>query len=383
MFPELKAEIILVFLKSPCEIFHDNIKFYFLNFDKIFLSSNRFVFYKTFVEIANFQQALELIKNSLFDTKKEDLDSIFCRVTRVIYNFTPSIKIDFEVLNTALEKSLIDPFDLILPYEKVEKTVKEYKEKVNKIKKLLTSGNLILYFQKIFDRNRNVVGKEILSRLKDDGKIIYPKDFLPIIRKEEELEYLFNMSVLDSVYNFLKKNGNSNLQYHLNLPSNCFLHGVYYLEKLAKFAKSTGEKFCIEITETSLYPVDIVTLKEILIFLSQKGLDFVLDDFGTERSNIDILALLPLDGVKVDAFFLRQYSKFFQNGFLFISKDKVILVWLFNLLRELVTRERVKIYVEGVENHEDFLLSFYDVKASYFQGFHLHKPEPFSSSSQS
>jgi len=302
----------------------------------------------------------------------------------VIYNPTPSTKIDFEVLNTALEKSLIDPFDLILPYEKVEKTVKEYKEKVNKIKKLLTSGNLILHFQKIFDRNRNVIGKEILSRLKDDGKIIYPKDFLPIIRKEEELEYLFNMSVLSSVYNFLKTSSNSNIQYHLNFSPSYLPQEVCCLERLVKFARSIGRKLCIEITETSIFPVDIATLKEILTFLSQKGLNFVLDDFGTERANIDMLILLPLDGVKVDAFFLRQYSKFFQNRFSSsFSKDEIILVWLFNLSRELVTRERIKIYVEGVENHEDFLLSFYDIKASYFQGFHLHKPEPFSSSGQS
>ncbi len=380
MFPELKAEIVLVFFKSPFENFPDNIKLYFLNFNKIPFFSDKFVFYRAFVEIANFQQALELIKNFLTDDRKEGLNSIFSKAIKAVYNPISSKEIDLEVLSTALEKSLIDPFDSISSYEKVEKAVKEYREKVSKIKKLLASGNLILYFQKIFDRNHNVVGKEFLSRLKDDEKVLYPKDFLSIIKKEQELEYFFNMTVLDSVSSLLKRNGKPSLNYHLNFPPSLLVLEICYLEKFAKFIRSMGKKLCIEITESSTSQVDTIFLKEILAFLSQKGLSFVLDDFGTERSNIDMLALLPLDGVKVDTFLFHQYSKVFQNRFSFSSsKEEVILTWLFNLLRELARRERIRIYVEGVEKKEDLLSSLYDIKASYFQGFYLHRPEPFSS----
>lgn len=117
----------------------------------------------------------------------------------------------------------------------------------------------------------------------------------------------------------------------------------------------------IEITETlMLDDVDefIVKLNQI----REAGFEIELDDFGAGYSSINILSTLPIDVVKLDMSFMRQFGD---------TKRSKVLAACVNLAKEL----GFKTVSEGVEHKEQSDI-LGDLGVDAIQGYYYSKPLP-------
>ncbi len=130
--------------------------------------------------------------------------------------------------------------------------------------------------------------------------------------------------------------------------------------------KEISEKNCItpdllhiEITET-LMTSDVENLIEKLENFRKLGFEIELDDFGTGYSSLNILSTLPIDVVKLDMSFMRQFGN---------EKRTKVLAACIDLAREL----GYKTISEGVERKEqsDMLC---DLGVDAIQGYLYSKP---------
>jgi len=120
-------------------------------------------------------------------------------------------------------------------------------------------------------------------------------------------------------------------------------------------------KLHIEITET-LMADDVDALIKKLNAIRDAGFEIELDDFGAGYSSINILSTLPIDVVKLDMSFMKQFGD---------SKRSKVLVACVNLAKEL----GFKTVSEGVELKEQRdVLDNLGVDA--IQGYYYSKPLP-------
>ena len=117
----------------------------------------------------------------------------------------------------------------------------------------------------------------------------------------------------------------------------------------------------LEITETAAsYSQNI--MMENLKQLTDAGVQFSLDDYGTGYSNIQRIASLPLHLIKLD------------KSFADIAENPALQVVLKNTIR-MIKDLNLKIVVEGIET-EALARHFSELKCEYIQGYYYSRPLP-------
>ena len=132
---------------------------------------------------------------------------------------------------------------------------------------------------------------------------------------------------------------------------------LYYLKKY----DLRPEQINLEITETAANTAqDIV--EENIRALSEQGIAFSLDDYGTGYSNLSRIIALPFRIVKIDKSMTDR---------VFDSKINAILKYNIRLLKEI----GMEIVVEGVET-EAVLKQFEEMDCDFIQGYYFSRPLP-------
>ena len=122
------------------------------------------------------------------------------------------------------------------------------------------------------------------------------------------------------------------------------------------------ELLCLELTEDLLIN-DSSHTQRIFSELSDYGVNFSIDDFGTGHNSYSYLKKFPISAIKIDRSFTRL---------LHVDQiDRAITRSLITLAREL----NVKIIAEGVENHI-VLAELEALKPDALQGFLIGRPAP-------
>jgi diguanylate cyclase len=116
----------------------------------------------------------------------------------------------------------------------------------------------------------------------------------------------------------------------------------------------------LELTESAL-AVDMEHLREILEQTRRLKVRIAVDDFGTGYSSLSYLSRLPIDLIKVDQTFVRDFN---QGG-------KTIIKAALNIARDF----GLEVIIEGVETAE-MLQQVRDLGASLVQGYWFAKPMP-------
>lgn len=117
----------------------------------------------------------------------------------------------------------------------------------------------------------------------------------------------------------------------------------------------------IEVTETMMSD-DVSALVDKLNALRAKGFKIELDDFGSGYSSMNILSTLPIDIVKLDMSFMRQFGD--------IKREKVLSACI-NLAKDL----GYKTVSEGVETAEQ-REKLCSLGVDHIQGYYFSKPLP-------
>lgn len=235
------------------------------------------------------------------------------------------------------------------------------------IEEAIANNGFSVYYQPIYSVNDNRFSSaEALLRLKNEKYgFISPDIFIPAAERSGMIHKIGDF-VLDEVCKFISSDDYKtlNLDYiEINLSvSQCMQSDL--VERIINTINSYNvrpEQINLEITETAA-SVSQQAMHDNIHALTRAGIKFSLDDFGTGYSNMQRVATLPLDIVKLD----RSFTELKDN-----PKLARVLKHTINMIKDM----DMKIVVEGIETKE-MVDNFSKLECEYIQGFYFSRPVP-------
>lgn len=226
------------------------------------------------------------------------------------------------------------------------------------VSRAILNKRIITYSQPIFAANsRKRVSQECLVRIEDDGKIINPGQFLPIIA-DTHLYTRLSRHMLQSTIEYMADKPES---FSVNLSPQDMLsdHTLYLLEQsVAKM--NDPYRLGIEVLESERIK-DFGRMAEICGHFKQLGVHLLVDDFGSGYSNIDEIIRLEPDIIKLDGSLIKTVDR--------DSKQRQITGQLIKLCHVI----NAKTVAEFVHNQEVCSIAE-SLGVDYLQGFYLAEP---------
>jgi EAL domain-containing protein (putative c-di-GMP-specific phosphodiesterase class I) len=169
---------------------------------------------------------------------------------------------------------------------------------------LLQTGQVDVHYQPIIDlRSGNVLGVELLGRLLDGQRLIYPAAFLPHFNAADR-RTLFDLSLAHGVAMLPTCRLRwPDIRLSLNLEPSALLDPGF----LAAFLRLAGDdvrSVTLEILESGDI-LDLHRVRRQLDRLRAHGVRIALDDIGSAYSSLLRLKQLPIDVIKLDQCFIR------------------------------------------------------------------------------
>lgn len=243
--------------------------------------------------------------------------------------------------------------------------VKQEQELIRDMHRGISAGEFEVWFQpKNNLKDGSVVGAEALVRWRHPGKgLLLPGAFLPVFERNGLIapldEYVWEETArilrewLDAGYQPPPVSVNVS-RIHLYDPQL-----VDRFVNLMKRYQLPPRLLEIELTESAY--VEHPQLGELMERLQKEGVTFLMDDFGSGYSSLNMLRSIPVDILKLDLHFLGGHEEAAK-----IILESVILM---------AKRLRIPVIAEGVETREqaEFLIA---AGCSTGQGFLYSKPIP-------
>jgi len=163
-----------------------------------------------------------------------------------------------------------------------------------------------MHYQPVFDlHEERVIYLEALARLKEDGELLMPGQFLPIVeahRLEEEFDQAVLRAVSEDQERGLFPDG---VGLSINLSASGLL-SKRVMQLLGELAGIAGDRLLVlEITETTLITRLQDATRQIRL-ARELGYQVALDDFGSGYSSLRYLASMPVDIIKFDISMTRR-----------------------------------------------------------------------------
>lgn len=246
-------------------------------------------------------------------------------------------------------------------------------EKLNletQLRRAIEQKEFILYYQPIIDINTNqIVSFEALVRW-DNPQIglMSPREFIPLAEETGLILPLGELisDLLCDQLKIWKTKGLSGFRASLNLSPRQFRQENLCQKILDRFTAAQLEfnQLEIEITESiAMESIDQNIQK--LTKLKQKGVQIVIDDFGTGHSSLNYLRRLPISKLKIDKSFIADCHTNQEDG----EIVKTIVTLAHNL--------KLKVVAEGVETVDQF--RFLElIGCDEVQGYLVGRPLPAS-----
>lgn len=235
-------------------------------------------------------------------------------------------------------------------------------EGVDNLIQSIQNGDLYLVYQPIHDRRKQILGYEALVRCK--GKAIGQVSPLKVIHSFEQSHLVDQLN--NRFFNLLQKDIECTpaLQQNrlcINLTFKQLEDGSLNrnIESLAKMIPYGHMIF--EITESAVMH-DIEKVLKTMQMMVDKGMSFVLDNFGSGFSSLKYLKLLPLKYIKVDKSFIGEIDINYV--------DRTIVKAAMEMSKAL----GLEVIAEGVEK-ESQLTILEAIGIYFYQGYYFDRPE--------
>lgn len=249
----------------------------------------------------------------------------------------------------------------------IEQNIKDKVEMMNALRKSIDERELSLVYQPIVDaKSGQLTSIEALLRWHNPNLgYIPPSIFIPIAEEIHFINQIERFVIEQTMKDIhcLKEKEMAHIYVSINLSaidldSDEFMD---YLENQFKLNEISLGSIQLEITEGVLidrYESVVARLNK----LRKAGIHIALDDFGTGYSSLKYIKRLPIDCLKIDRSFVKDYPVYDDGG---IAKIIINLAKTFDL----------KVIAEGVETKEqaEFLL---DNDCPYQQGYLYGKGVP-------
>ncbi|MBK8969933.1 MAG: EAL domain-containing protein [Hahellaceae bacterium] len=236
------------------------------------------------------------------------------------------------------------------------------------LRRAVPGNELVSYYQAQTDRHGRIFGAELLLRWNHPHRgLILPDQFIP--RAEESgLIVTIGNRVLEAACQQLANWKDNPLSEHLVLAVNVSARQFYQpdfvdrLNGMLRDSHAPPNRLKLELTESMLLDNVEDTVRKMQA-LSQLGVSFSMDDFGTGHSSLTYIKRLPLGQIKIDRSFVRDITH--------DPNDAVIVRTIIAMARAL----GLHVIAEGVETRSQ--LSFLRAQGcEAFQGYLLGKPMP-------
>lgn len=256
----------------------------------------------------------------------------------------------------------------------VVKHTDELEELVNSVKNIestfkdeLKNGKFVVYYQPKFDiKTGKIIGVEALSRWINNGKVVAPGMFVPILEKNGEIIKL-DLHILETLCKDIHNYRNLG---HKIVPASCNLSRRDFenedLENIVigiirKYNVKT-EDIVIEVTETTNLE-EKERLARFINTMSENGIMTSIDDFGTGYSSLSVLRDFRVNEIKIDRSFI--------NRDVLTDSDEIIIGSIIDMAKRL----NINVICEGVEtvSQAEFLIK---LGCNNAQGFLYCKPLP-------
>lgn len=235
------------------------------------------------------------------------------------------------------------------------------------VPKALFGHEFIFYLQpKCNMMTGKIVGAEALVRWrKSDGTMVPPNEFIPVL---EQNGFVTNLDkyIWEEVCHFLRGLIDRGIRpvpisinvsridiYSMNVPE--------FIGELLRTYRIDPKLLEVEITEGA-YTEKLETINSMVEAIQQRGMNVLMDDFGSGYSSLNMLNDVNVDVLKLDMKFLDISEKAMGKGI-------GILEAVVNMARMM----GMKVIVEGVETKDqvDFLVG---MGCEYAQGYFFFKP---------
>ncbi|BFT28952.1 GGDEF domain-containing phosphodiesterase [Alteromonas sp. D210916BOD_24] len=247
------------------------------------------------------------------------------------------------------------------------KNIRVNTQQRDRIKHLLDTDQLTLYLQPQVAIEGNVVGYEVLARLKDptSGEILQPYQFLSIV-EDNKWEVLFTQKVVDGAVNMIENwpTALPRVPLAINLSGPELLSDLFYEKLLRRFSESPSlrTQLKLELTETSVLASHDET-KRRLSSLASLGATIIIDDFGTGHASLSQLIDISATIIKVD----REFVDSVETS----ERHRKIVKMTLDLAKSL----DMQTIAEGVETQAQ-LQVLKEMGFVMFQGYLFGKPAP-------
>ena len=249
----------------------------------------------------------------------------------------------------------------------IENKVIEHKEFCQKFRKALEKNEFYVVYQpKVYTKNNTLYGAEALVRWHNDGKTIYPGEFVEIFEKEHlisDLDFYVLEQTCKTIRGWLDS-GLNPVTISVNF-SNDHLGDDELVEHIIAIVDKYGidhHLIEIEMTET----VDVYEISKLLEYvdgLHKNGFTVAIDDFGIGYSSLLMLQSISVDVLKIDKAFIAEVTGDPEK------RENVILRHIINMSEEL----GVEIVAEGVETNEQ-RNNLTGMNCHRIQGYFYDKP---------
>ncbi len=235
------------------------------------------------------------------------------------------------------------------------------------IDRALENGSFQVYYQPIYSiQQGKFISAEALIRLNDPQYGFVSPETLIIAAEKSGAIHKIGEFVFEKVCQFIASDDFEQLgldYIEINLSVAQIMNGDLpdtLLSIMSRYNISS-DKINLEITETAAAYAQRV-MSENLDKLTQAGLSFSLDDYGTGYSNMQRVIQLPLKIIKLDKSFVDENNN---------PKMWIVLKNTVKMLKDM----NMEIVVEGVETQE-MLDAFSNLKCDFIQGYFFSKPIP-------
>ena len=255
--------------------------------------------------------------------------------------------------------------DIVIYTNELEKKMLDGKEVLFQFMDGLEKKEFEVYYQpKVDTQNMCMIGAEALVRWYQDGKLVLPMDFVPVLERDSSVCKL-DFYVLERVCEDLRKwldEGIKPVRISVNFSRRHLSNNYLVEEILGVLSKyRIPRRFIeIEITET-VNEKEYSRLINILQQLHEEGIYVSIDDFGSGASSLNMLREVEADILKIDRSFIRSAVN--------SKKDRIVLTNIIRLAKEL----GIRVVVEGVETREQMEL-LQELNCYLVQGYLFDKP---------
>ncbi len=238
-----------------------------------------------------------------------------------------------------------------------------YRAMQEKLSMALERDEFFLVYQPqvCFQTNR-ITGVEALLRWRHDGQVVSPTNFVPLLEKSRDILPVGRWIIQQACRQMREWNlQGHDIEVSINLSAMQFDDDelIHFVQAVVDEFQIDPRRLDFEITE-SLLVDNVVKAIERLQDIKSLGAKISLDDFGTGYSSLAYLKQFPLDRLKIDREFVRDYPQ---------ADDGVIATSIVALAKAI----GLNVMAEGVETlpQRDFLRS---LECDGYQGYYFSCP---------